>query len=190
MNQDQIIKTFTDCQALLNGHFELRSGLHSNQYFQCALLLQHPRLTTALCTDLVAKLRSNGIVPTTVISPAIGGLFVGQELARLFDVNHIFAEKDANGRLVLRRNFQIRPEDTYLVAEDVITRGGRALETIELVRAKGGQVIGIAALVDRSNGTVQFPAPHISLVKLAPQIWEPAKCPLCAKGEPMNHPGS
>jgi orotate phosphoribosyltransferase len=190
MTSQEVLETFRSTRALLSGHFELRSGLHSDQFFQCALLLQHPLLAGRLCAALQAKMAAAGAAaPRTVISPAMGGLFVGHELGRAFGVRHIFAEKQDN-KLVLRRGFKIEPGETFLVAEDVITRGGRIQETIDIVQARGGVVSGIAVLVDRSAGKVQFPMPIYSLVQMAPVTWQPAECPLCKKGLPVEHPGS
>ena len=190
MTSDAVLDIFRSTRALLSGHFELRSGLHSNQFFQCALLLQHPRLAEQLCGALMQRIRATGLpAPQTVISPAMGGLFVGHEMGRAFGVRHIFAEKQDN-KLVLRRGFKIEPGETFLVAEDVMTRGGRIQETIDIVQARGGVVGGVAVLVDRSAGKVSFPMPVHSLVQMAPVTWSPAECPLCKQGLPVEHPGS
>lgn len=190
MKSDDVLDIFRSTRALLSGHFELRSGLHSNQFFQCALLLQHPQVAERLCQALHANMAAAGAAaPRTVISPAMGGLFVGHEMGRAFGVRHIFAEKQDN-KLVLRRGFKIEPGETCLVAEDVMTRGGRIQETIDIVQSRGGVVTGVALLVDRSAGQVRFSVPVYSLVQMAPVTWAPAECPLCKQGVPVEHPGS
>ncbi len=189
MNETQIKQAFLETGALLEGHFELRSGLHSDRYVQCARVLQYPVITARLCGALAARLTAEGIKADTVISPAMGGLFVGHELAHELDRKSIFVEKEAD-RLVLRRGFEIGRGERFLVAEDVITRGGRVQETIDIVRGAGGQVAAVAVLVDRSGGTVSFDAPVFSLLRMTPKTWAPAECPLCAEGCPLVHPGS
>ena len=192
MKAEKVLQTFLDTGALLKGHFELRSGLHSDQYFQCALVLRSPQIAAALCKAVVgtmkkelgAKLKADG-----VIAPALGGLIVGHEVARALDLPFIFAEKQ-EGRRVLRRGFTIRRGARYVVAEDVITRGGRVQETINIVESRGGKVAAIAVIVDRSAGNVSFKYPTFSLLAMAPVTFEPGLCPLCAKDVPMDHPGS
>src|SRR5476649_631460 len=132
MTKDEALQIFRDSGALLDGHFVLRSGLHSRQYFQCALVLQHPRVAERLCADLAGKLKN--IRAQVVISPALGGLFVGHEVARALDTRHIFAEKNSAGKLELRRGFQIARGEKVLVVEDVVTKGGRVQETIDIVQ--------------------------------------------------------
>jgi orotate phosphoribosyltransferase len=167
---------------LLDGHFVLRSGLHSRQFFQCALLLQHTDLAARVCGALAEKVR--GIDAPRVISPALGGIIVGHEVARAFGKPHIFVEKQ-NGVLVLRRGFEIRPGDRFIVAEDVVTRGGRVQETIDIVRAHGGVVAAVAAVVDRSGGKLpEFGCPFVALVQLDVETFEAGKLP------PAFKPGS
>ncbi len=190
MTEQDILKTLEMTDALLNGHFELRSGLHSNRFFQCANLLRFPRIAGGLCETLVRKLESeiDTADVTAVISPALGGIIVGHEVARAMDKPCIFAEKK-DDRLVMRR-FRIKPGERYVVAEDVITRGGRVQETIDLVTAAGAEVVAILVLVDRSAGNAAFDYPLFSLLRMAPEVWEPKECPMCAAGEPFVHPGS
>jgi len=151
MTQDEVLQIFRNTGALLEGHFILRSGLHSRQFFQCALALQQMPIVEKLGAALAAKVKSLGAV--TVIAPAMGGLVIGQEVARQFGVRFIFSEKE-EGKLVLRRGFKIAPGEKILVTEDVVTKGGRVQETIDIVRAHGGNVVGATAIVDRSNGTL------------------------------------
>lgn len=192
MKENEVLQVFLDTKALLKGHFELRSGLHSNQYFQCAKVLQHPRIAGKLCQALVDKLKDEqgvGFRADGVIAPAMGGLFVGHEVARALDTVSIFAEKQDN-KLVLRRGFEIRRGARFVVAEDVITRGGRVQETIDIVEARGGVVAAIAVLVDRSGGNARFNYPVVSLLSMEPVTYQPAACPLCAQRLPVEHPGS
>ncbi|HYJ05749.1 MAG TPA: orotate phosphoribosyltransferase [Chthoniobacterales bacterium] len=161
---DDLLALFRRTGALLDGHFVLRSGLHSRQFFQCAILLQHTGIAAEVCGRLADKLR--GIDCDSVISPALGGIIVGQEVGRALGKRHIFVEKEAGG-LVLRRGFQIASGEKFIVAEDVVTRGGRVQETIDIVRAHGGQVTGIGVIVDRSGGKrPDFGCPFVSLVEM------------------------
>ena len=188
MTDQTVLQIFRDTSALLEGHFLLRSGLHSRQYFQCALVLQYPRHAETLCRALAGKLKETGA--TVVISPAMGGLFIGHEVGRALGLRHIFAEKNAAGALELRRNFKIAPGEKVLVVEDVITKGGRVQETIDIVRKNGGHVVAVGVLVDRSDGNVNFGAPLVSLLKLQIETFAPASCPLCQAGQPVVKPGS
>lgn len=184
-----ILDLFRQTNALLEGHFVLRSGLHSRQFFQCALLLQHTPIAAKVCGMLAEKLR--GISAESVISPALGGIIVGHEVARSLELPHIFAEKNDQGALVLRRGFKIRPGEKFIVAEDVVTRGGRVQETIAIVREHGGIVAAVAAIVDRSGGNLpDFGAPFIALTKLDVETFEPDKLPPDLAGTPAVKPGS
>ena len=188
MTDAEVLQVFRDTRALFDGHFVLRSGLHSRQYFQCAMVLQHPRVAEQLCGDLAAKLKNAGA--QVVISPALGGLFVGHEVARALDVRHIFVEKNSAGKLELRRGFQIARGERVLVVEDVVTKGGRVRETLDIVRALGGKVGGVGSLVDRSGGKVDFGIPLESLLRLSVDTFDPTTCPLCQAGTPVLKPGS
>ena len=188
MTESEVLQTFRETRALLDGHFLLRSGLHSPQYFQCALVLQHPRIAERLCGAMAEKLR--GLGAAVVFSPAMGGLFVGHEVARALGLRHIFAEKNAAGQLELRRNFQIAAGEKVLVVEDVVTRGGRVQETIDIARQRGGTVVGVGTLVDRSDGRVDFGVPLHSLLRLHVETFDPSACPLCREGRPVVKPGS
>lgn len=190
MNETDILKMLEETGALLTGHFELRSGLHSNRFFQCANVLRYPRVAGRLCEELVKRVNAAmDLGPVDgVISPALGGILVGHEVARAMDTRCIFAEKQDN-KLVMRR-FSLKPGERYVVAEDVITRGGRVQETIDLVTAAGAEVTAVLVLVDRSAGQAKFDYPVFSLLQMAPQVWEPAACPLCAQKQPFVHPGS
>lgn len=190
MNEADILKTLEATGALLTGHFELRSGLHSNRFFQCANVLRYPRIAGQLCDELVKRVKATmdlGLVDG-VISPALGGILVGHEVARALDVKCVFAEKQ-DGALVMRR-FTLKPGERYVVAEDVITRGGRVQETIDIVKAAGAEVAAVVVLVDRSAGLAKFDYPTFSLLQMAPEVWQPAECPMCAAKQPFIHPGS
>jgi orotate phosphoribosyltransferase len=188
MTQDEIISLFKQTHALLDGHFLLRSGLHSRQFFQCAILLQHTQIAAQVCAALAEKLK--GIETDSVISPALGGLIVGHEVARALGKRHIFAEKE-EGKLVLRRGFTIAPGERFLVLEDVVTRGGRVQETIDIVRAHGGVVAAVGTLVDRSGGNVpDFGCPFVSLVQLNPETFEAGNLPPDLAATPAIKPGS
>lgn len=182
------LELFRQTGALLDGHFLLRSGLHSRQFFQCALLLQHTGVAAEVCAQLAAGARDLGA--TRVISPALGGLIVGHEVARNLGLPHIFAEKEEN-KLVLRRGFKIHPGERFLVVEDVVTRGGRVLETLAIVRSHGGVPVGVAAIVDRSGGQLpEFGCPFVSLVRLDVETFEPDKLPPDLAGSEAVKPGS
>jgi len=188
MTQDEILSLFRQTNALLDGHFILRSGLHSRQFFQCALLLKETTVAARVCAALAEKLR--GVGAEAVISPALGGLIVGHEVARSLGLPHIFAEKE-NDKLVLRRNFEIKPGQKFIVAEDVVTRGGRVQETVNIVRSRGGEVVAIATLVDRSGGNrPDFGAPFVSLIALNVETFEPDKLPADLAAIPAHKPGS
>lgn len=185
---NEVLDLFRQTGALLTGHFVLRSGLHSREFFQCALLLQDAAIASHVCELLAEKLRR--YEASTIISPAVGGIIVGQEVARHLGKRHIFAEKD-NGKLVLRRGFAISPGEKFLVAEDVVTRGGRVQETIQIVRDHGGIVSAAGALVDRSGGKLpDFGCPFVSLVEMDVETFDPANLPADLQDIPAVKPGS
>lgn len=185
---DEVLSLFRQTNALLDGHFVLRSGLHSRQFFQCAILLQHTKIAEKVCALLGEKL--GAIDAQSVISPALGGLIVGHEVARHLGKRHIFAEKE-EGKLVLRRGFQIEPGERFLVLEDVVTRGGRVQETVDIVRSHGGVVAAVATLVDRSGGNrPDFGAPFVSLVELNVETFDPNHLPADLAAIPLTRPGS
>lgn len=187
MTHDEVLEVFRRTGALLEGHFILRSGLHSRQFFQCALALQHMPDVERLGAALADKVRGLGAV--TVLAPAMGGLVIGQEVARQLGVRFLFAEKD-EGRLVLRRGFSIAPGERVLVVEDVVTKGGRVRETMEIIRACGGAVAGVAMVVDRSNGEVSFNVPVFSLLAMKVETFDPRHLPPDLAALPAVKPGS
>ncbi len=187
MTRDEVLGHFRQSGALLEGHFRLTSGLHSPAYMQCALVLQHPKLAEALGRAIAERARDWR--PTVVLSPALGGIVIGQEVGRAFDVRAIFAERH-EGALTLRRGFAVAPTDRVLVVEDVLTTGGSTRETIEVARKAGGTVVGAASIVDRSGGTLQLDIPYWSLLDYGLPTYEPDRCPLCRQGLPIVKPGS
>jgi orotate phosphoribosyltransferase len=187
MTSDEVLGIFRKTGALLDGHFILRSGLHSRQFFQCALVLQHSRLAGDLCQVLARQVKASQI--DTIISPALGGIIVGQEIARALSKRHIFAEKE-DGKLFLRRGFKISRGERFLIAEDVITQGGRVKEIIEIVREHGGIVSAVAVFVDRSIETIDFGVPLYSLVKMRVEAFEADKLPPDLVDVPAVKPGS
>ena len=204
MTEKQIVKHFEETGALLTGHFELRSKLHSDRYFQCANVLRYPRIAEKLCKEVATRAVKSGKLGKRidgVISPAVGGILVGHEVARVLNVKCVFAEKvqdggkkDATGKPVTKlamRRFALKKGERYVVAEDVVTKGGRVQETIDLVKAAGAKVAGVVLLVDRSGGKVKFGRiPMFSLMQMTPVTWEPSECPLCKAGGKPCHPGS
>jgi orotate phosphoribosyltransferase len=187
MTNNEALQLFRETGALLEGHFILRSGLHSRQFFQCALALQRMPIVERFGAALAAKVRDLGVA--TVISPAMGGLVIGQEVARQLGCRFIFAEKE-DGKLVLRRGFKIAPGERLLVVEDVITKGGRVEETLAIVRALQGTVAGVAVLVDRSDGTVSFGVPTLSLIRMQVETFAPDRLPADLAASPAVKPGS
>jgi len=186
-NRESLLDMFRRSGALLEGHFRLSSGLHSNGYLQCALVLQDPQAASALGTALGDRVRE--AAPAVVLSPALGGVIVGHEVARALGVRALFAERQ-DGRLLLRRGFQLAPGERVLVVEDVVTTGLSTRETMEVARAAGAEVVGAAALVDRSGGTAHLDAPFVSLLTMDLPTWDPHACPLCTQGVPVVKPGS
>jgi orotate phosphoribosyltransferase len=186
---DSILDTFRRNGALLEGHFRLTSGLHSPGYLQCALVLQHPREAEA-CGDAIAS-QVRMLDVETVLSPALGGIVIGHEVARALGVRALFAERQ-DGRLTLRRGFTLSPGERVLVVEDVVTTGGSTRETIEVARAAGGTVVGAASIIDRGSGgpAAQLDVPYSALATIALPTYDPTACPLCAAGQPVTKPGS
>ncbi len=191
MTRDELLDLFRKSGALLEGHFRLTSGLHSPGYLQCALVLQHPRQAAALGAAVADRTRD--VRATAVLSPALGGVIIGQEVGRALDIRAMFAERQ-DGTLTLRRGFMLSESDRVLVVEDVMTTGGSTRETMQVARAAGAQVVGAAAIVDRSAPAVSRAAdlgvPFISLLRIDLPAYAPDVCPLCAQGLPVVKPGS
>ena len=187
MNDAAVLDLFRKSGALLEGHFRLSSGLHSDRYLQSALVLQHPEFAEALGAALAERIRH--LQPTVVISPALGGIVIGQEVGRALGVRAIFAERQ-EGKLVLRRGFSMSPGDRAVVVEDVVTTGGSTRETIDAATAAGGEVVGAGTIIDRGNDAARLDVPLFALVKLDVPTYQPDACPLCAQGTPAIKPGS
>ncbi len=187
MKNQNILEIFKQTNALLDGHFLLTSGRHSNQYFQCALVLQYPGHNEKICGMIADFFKDYKI--DVVISPAIGGIIVGQEVARLLGTKSIFAEREEK-TLTLRRGFQIEKGKRYLVCEDVVTTGGSVFEVINIVKNNGGIVAGVGYIVDRSNNKVQFGVPQFSTLQLEVVSHLSEECPMCKKNIPVVKPGS
>ena len=189
MNQQEVKSLFEKYKALLSGHFLLSSGLHSDTYFQSALILQHPdvagRLAHALGMQITETVKNFDLV----VSPALGGIVIGQEIGRALGCRAIFCER-VDGALAMRRGFTIAPKERCLVVEDVITTGLSTREVIEVVKANGGEIAAVASLVDRSAGKVDFGVPRFSLLSLEVKSYKPEECPLCKQGTPAVKPGS
>ena len=187
MTDDDVLTLFRKAGGLLEGHFRLTSGLHSERYLQSALVLQYPEFASRLGDALAARTRH--LDPTAVLSPALGGIVIGFEVARALGVRALFAERQ-EGALTLRRGFSLSDTDRVLIVEDVITTGGSTRETIEVARASGAHVVGAAAIVDRGHDPARLHVPMQALVQLDVPVYDPDSCPLCAKDVPIVKPGS
>lgn len=195
--REELLKMFELAGAIRHGHFELSSGLHSATYVQCALVLQYPRFAENLGQALAALFSDARI--DAVVSPALGGVIIGQEVARALPaprdtvgggVPALFVERDASGTMTLRRGFTLHPDQHVLVVEDVWTTGGSTQETIHVVEEAGGRVVAAGALIDRSGGKIEFPVESNALVELQIESYEPEDCPLCRQGSAAVKPGS
>ena len=182
-----MLDRFRRVGALLEGHFRLTSGRHSPGYLQCALVLQHPAEAEACGAAIADGVRALGA--DVVLSPALGGIVIGQEVARALGVRAMFAERQ-DGKLTLRRGFSLSPGEKVLVVEDVVTTGGSTQETIDVARAAGARVVGAAAIIDRSGGQQRIDVPFHALATVALPTYEEGTCPLCAEGQPVIKPGS
>lgn len=187
MTEKDVLKLFESNRALLTGHFKLSSGLHSEKYLQCALILQHPDIAAKLARSLLKKFSGEKI--DVVIGPALGGITLAYEAARSAGVRGLFTERQ-EGKMVLRRGFSIDKGEKVLVVEDVITTGGSTKEVMDVVKTFGGVVIGVGSIIDRSSSPVDFGAPFRSLAKLTVETFAEDRCPLCKSGTPVTKPGS
>ncbi len=189
---ESVLELFRSREAYLQGHFRLTSGLHSSEYLQCALVLQYPDVAESLGRSLAAELRR--IAPAEiqlVVSPALGGLIIGHEAARALRTRFLFTERDAsNGKMTLRRGFQVTPGETAVVVEDVITTGGSTQDVIDLLRAAGANPVAAGSIIDRSGGHASLSVPRVALATLETATHHADSCPLCAQGIPVQKPGS
>jgi len=187
MTDSEVLDLFRQSGALLEGHFKLSSGLHSDRYLQSALVLQYPDLAERLGRALAERLQH--LQPTAILSPALGGIVIGQEVGRAMHVRAIFAERQ-DGKLTLRRGFSLGPADRVVVIEDVITTGLSTRETIDAAEATGARVLGAGAIVDRGAEATRLSVPLQALVRMQVPAYQPEACPLCAAGVPVVKPGS
>ena len=187
LKPEEVIKIFKDTGALLEGHFKLTSGLHSATYFQCAKVLQYPWHAETLCREIAEHFKNTNI--ETVVSPAVGGIVFGQEIARLLGVRAIFAER-VERQMSLRRGFDISPGDRILLAEDVTTTGGSVKEVMSLAQERGAEIVAVTSVVDRSGGQAQFGVPYFSLFQMDVTNYDPENCPMCKAGSQAVKPGS
>jgi orotate phosphoribosyltransferase len=194
LTQREVLEIFQKSGALLSGHFRLSSGLHSAKYLQCALVLQYPDLAEKLCGQLACEFKLPGSKINAVVSPAVGGVIVGHEVAKVLGCRALFCERE-QGKMKLRRGFEIRKGETIVITEDVITTGGSVKEIVEIVKGMGGEVEGIGAIVDRSKSSfsdelASLNLPLNSLLKIDIETYSPEECPICKKGIPLEKPGS
>lgn len=187
LSEEEILGIFRETQVLQEGHFLLTSGKHSNQYMQCAKVLQYPRFTETLCRELASKFKGEEI--DVVAAPAIGGILIAYEVARILQTRVVFAERE-NGKMTFRRGFELDEDENVLVVEDVITTGGSVHEVIEAVKGKGANLRGVGVFVDRSNGQVKFDVRMEALLRMEIKSYEPEECPWCKQGMPIIKPGS
>lgn len=187
MTEQEMITLFKERSALLEGHFRLTSGLHSNRYIQCAQVLQYPDLSALLGERLADHFGELDV--DLVVGPAIGGIIVAQEVGRALGVRAIFTERE-QGKMTLRRGFEIKRGERVVVVEDVVTTGGSTKEVLDLVKEKGGVIVGVGSLVDRHRGDLDFGVPFFPLLKLDIETYSPDDCPLCRGGLPLVKPGS
>lgn len=187
MKETDVLKLFEKHNALLTGHFRLSSGLHSERYLQCALVLQYPDVAEKLSKELAKKFSNNKI--DVVIGPALGGITLAYEVARAIGARGLFTERQ-DSSMVLRRGFSIKKGEKALVVEDVVTTGGSTKEVVDVVKSFGGIVVGVGSIIDRSGGNIDFGAPFQSLSKIKAETFEEKNCPLCKKGIPITKPGS
>ena len=187
MTETEVLDLFRQSGALLEGHFKLSSGLHSNRYLQSALVLQYPDFAERMGRALAARLEH--LQPTVVLSPALGGIVIGQEVGRALQVRSLFAERQ-DGKLTLRRGFSLSPADRVVVVEDVITTGLSTRETVAAATAAGARVVGAAAIIDRGSDATRLDVPLQALVQMQVPAYDAAACPMCAAGEPVVKPGS
>lgn len=188
MTRERVMEILKEAGVLLNGHFLLTSGRHSDKYLQCAKIFQNAKYSEELCGSLAELYKDSNI--DVVIGPAIGAILISYEVARQLGVPNIFAERDADGKMALRRSFTIEEGQRVLVVEDVVTTGGSVREVIDLVKENGGIVAGVGSIIDRTAGKVDFGVPYKAVLPIEVESFEADECPLCKQGLPVVKPGS
>jgi len=189
LNEGQVLEILKITDVLQTGHFSLTSGKHSQQYMQCAKVLQYPNYASKLCNEFVEFIKINELEVDIVVGPATGGIILAFETARILGTKTMFAERE-NGRMVFRRGFQIESGQRVFVIEDVITTGGSVQEVIDIVKEQGGIVVGAGVLVNRAVKQVDYGVPLKSLLNINIETYDPEDCPLCAQGIEIRKPGS
>lgn len=188
IKKERVIEILKEAGVLLEGHFLLTSGKHSNRYLQCAKIFQDSKLSEELCAELAEYFKDEQI--DYVIGPAMGAVIMAYEVSRKLGCKNYFAERE-NGKIVLRRGFEVKPGDRVLLVEDVITTGGSIMETYELIKSMGANIVAIGSIVNRSNGEVSFPVPYHAVIDMDVESYDPNNCPLCKSGAPAPYkPGS
>ncbi len=187
LEQREILEIFRETKVLREGHFRLTSGKHSRQYMQCAQVLQYPKFTERLCEDLARRFKGQEL--HAVVAPAIGGIIIAYEVAKVLGVRALFTERE-DGKMTLRRGFDLEDDENVLVVEDVITTGGSVIEVMDAIRERGANICGVGVLVDRSGGRSHFGVKKEALMTMEIETWEPDDCPLCKEAIPIIRPGS
>ncbi len=188
MTRERVMEILQEAGVLLEGHFLLTSGRHSDKYLQCAKIFQNAKYSEELCASLAELYKESNV--DIVIGPAIGAILISYEVARQLGVPNIFAERDAEGKMTLRRSFTIEKGQRVLVVEDVVTTGGSVREVVELVKECGGEVVGVGSIIDRTAGKVDFGVPYKAVLPIEVESYEADQCPICKKGIPVVKPGS
>jgi orotate phosphoribosyltransferase, Thermus family len=189
ITQERVMEILKEAGVLLEGHFKLTSGRHSNKYLQCAKIFRNTKYSEELCSALAEQYRNDGV--QVVIGPAMGAVQMAYEVSRPLKCENFFTERDEEGKMALRRGFVVNPGERVLVVEDVVTTGGSVREVIELVKKAGGVVVGVGSIVDRTGGKIDFGVPFRAVISVDVESWEPDECPLCKAGAPAPiKPGS
>lgn len=187
LSEERIIEILKEAGVLLQGHFQLTSGKHSNKYLQCAKIFKNAKYSEELCGALAEKYADKEI--DVVVGPAMGAVIMAYEVSRHLNVPNFFTERE-NGEMTLRRGFQIEKGQKVLIVEDVVTTGGSVREVIDVVRNAGGEVVGVGSIVDRTGGKIDFGVPYASVISMEVTAYEKDECPMCKNGEPVVKPGS
>lgn len=189
ISNERVLEILKEAGVLLEGHFRLTSGRHSNKYLQCAKIFRNTKYSEELCAALAEQFADEGV--EVVIGPAMGAVQMAYEVSRHLKCENFFAEREADGKMALRRGFVVKPGMKVLLVEDVVTTGGSVKEVLELVKAAGAEVVGIGSIVDRTGGKIDFGVPFKAVISVEVESWEPENCPLCKEGKiELVKPGS